>query len=477
MRKIGQLNENRSEMRSFSDVKRSSRLMSQITKSSRSKMDAEVRIQAFTKAQDNLDQLISIANRKTKSRTRMHSASGLGDLSGLNSRQFIDVTLTSLISGLTGFLAVERGMDSTEAKLAFVNVLNVKDDSMVSSNLGPSTGVDSSKVVYRDDSTTGTDIAFSASANVVPGSVKVSITQGGTKYRAIDDSNGELMAPAGLGMTEGTINYSTGAVTIKLGTALAANDSYVIELIKDTPKEPINRVKGGLGYWDLVTHPEIIISENNLITDLVAEKSIGVDMAEVLKKRVTDEYTKMSNKAVIDPIVQGYTGNTTVLDISAYTPQYSQFESYMRLFHHGLNQIDTELTDKTHHTVHTSVYLVGNKIADLFKSMRSLDMFEANKDASYITDLIGHFDGIPVIKSNHVGENDGYAIHKTAGGELAPVARGIFLPVNDLPEVGNFNNPAQFAGGVYSYEGTRLLTSDLVQKFTVTMPDGFDLVS
>ena len=60
---------------------------------------------------------------------------------------------------------------------------------------------------------------------------------------------------------------------------------------------------------------------------------------------------------------------------------------------------------------------------------------------------------------------------------MAPIARGIFLPVNDLPEVGNFNNPTQSASGIFSYEGVKFLTSDLVQKFSVTVPAGFNTIA
>jgi hypothetical protein len=106
-----------------------------------------------------------------------------------------------------------------------------------------------------------------------------------------------------------------------------------------------------------------------------------------------------------------------------------------------------------------------------------MNTFVPNKESGYIEDLIGYYNGIPVIKSYRVGDTEGYAIHKTSDGLMAPMARGIFLPVNDLPEVGNFNNPTQSASGIFSYEGVKFLTSELVQKFEVTLPEGINTIA
>ena len=146
-------------------------------------------------------------------------------------------------------------------------------------------------------------------------------------------------------------------------------------------------------------------------------------------------------------------------------------DSYFKLFSHGLVKVNTELTNKSWKSVNASAYLVGPRVADMFTSM-SGNQFVPNTAATYIEDLLGHYNGVPVVKSHFVEPDTGYAIHKTADGTMAPVCRAIFLPVNDMPEVGNFNNPSQFATGIYSYEGSSLLTSELVQKFKIHRPTG-----
>ena len=62
-----------------------------------------------------------------------------------------------------------------------------------------------------------------------------------------------------------------------------------------------------------------------------------------------------------------------------------------------------------------------------------------------------------------------YAIHKTHDGQMAPLARGIYMPLTDTPTIGNYNNPTQMASGIYYQEGVRYMAPELVQKVTFKM--------
>ena len=96
--------------------------------------------------------------------------------------------------------------------------------------------------------------------------------------------------------------------------------------------------------------------------------------------------------------------------------------------------------------------------------------WEKNTKMTYINDLLGWYNGIPVLRSTDVNEAAGegtfYAIHKTADGQMAPLARGIYMPLTDTPTIGNYANPTQMAAGIYYQEGTRYMAPELVQKVT-----------
>jgi hypothetical protein len=99
--------------------------------------------------------------------------------------------------------------------------------------------------------------------------------------------------------------------------------------------------------------------------------------------------------------------------------------------------------------------------------------WKRNTEMTYINDLLGWYDGVPVLRSTDIKEESGegvfYAIHKTADGQMAPLARGIYMPLTDTPTIGNYNNPTQMAAGIYYQEGTKYLAPELVQRVSFTI--------
>jgi hypothetical protein len=86
-----------------------------------------------------------------------------------------------------------------------------------------------------------------------------------------------------------------------------------------------------------------------------------------------------------------------------------------------------------------------------------------------VNDLLGFYDGIPVLLHEGVASNKGFAIHKTIDGQLAPVGRGIFLPLTNTPTIGNYENPTQQATGVFYQQGNKSIVPELVQEFELNL--------
>ena len=485
MKIIGNMGNNTS-IRTFSEIETSPLIAERLSKSCQSTTDMKLRVQAYSKAYENLLSLASLADRQARTRTFAANGPGLGELNGLNPNQFIDVTVTAMIKSLAGFLAVERGVDQPQAVLPFVDLVTSGEGKMVSKNIGadldmPNGYVDqtaadrralrSAQIKFSNSISTATNhLEINVAKSVVPGSLTLKVVKGGVAYTISDDKQGNIVGPATAGLSGGEIDYRTGKISIDFTNNLNGGDTYHVEIAQDTPKDPTNRVKSNISSFQITCQPEVIIAENNLIANLVATKSMNIDMNEVVKKRVMDEYIKLVNRSIIDPLVYGYEGSNVEIDLTPYSVTTNNMDSYFKLFSLGLTKVNTELTNKSWKSINSSAYLVGSRVAEVFREMGG--RFVPNTAASYIEDLIGHFDGIPVVKSHFVEPDTGYAIHKTADGTMAPICRAIFLPVNDMPEVGNFTNPTQFATGIYSYEGSRLLTSELVQKFHIRRPTG-----
>lgn len=485
MKIIGNMGKN--SIRTFSDMASSGKLSERLRHSCQSASDMELRVQAYSKAYENLLTAAALLDKRASTRTFAATGPGMGELGGLNPNQFIDVTVTSMIKSLAGFLAIERGVDQPTAVLPFFDLVTSGEGKTVAKNIGADLemrngyvdqasadqrALRSSQIQFSNNISVATNhIEVNVAKAVIPGTLTLKVTKGGQVYNLTDDKQGNVMAPAQAGVTGGSIDYRIGKVTVDFGSNLTSGDTYSVSLQQDAPKDPTNRVKSNIFYYQINCHPEIIIAENNLISDLVATKSMNVNVADIMKKRVMDEYIKIVNRSIIDPIVLGYEGGTVDIDLTPYSVTTNNMDSYFKLFSHGLVKVNTELTNKSWKSVNASAYLVGHRVAEMFTSM-SGNQFVPNTAATYIEDLLGHYNGVPVVKSHFVEPDTGYAIHKTADGTMAPVCRAIFLPVNDMPEVGNFNNPSQFATGIYSYEGSSLLTSELVQKFKIHRPTG-----
>lgn len=481
--------------RRFSEIKTSSNLMKRLAVSSRSTIDLNSRLEAHTKAFSNLDGLMSTSTRS------FAGTAGLNSLAGLQPQQYVDVTVAAMIKSIAGFFTIERGLDAPRAMLPFVNLVTTNESmtvdgfrenpaELVSRNIGPDFDPLTGRSPIRSaqnvvtfpvtaDATTISYLDTTAKGSFVPCSLKIHVSAGTKKFTLTDNGKGEILAPAGTGVTGGSINYKNGLIKVEFatGSKLVDGDSYTLDVAYDTPRTPINRVKGDLDYYELTTYPQSILAESNMIANLVAQKSMGINMNEVLKKKVMEEYVKMINRSVVEAIVNNVQGAPVKVDLSGYSIKHNGYESYLHLFTHGLTQVNSELTSKSWKSVETSAYLVGIRVAEIFKACTIINTFVPNKDAAYIEDLVGYYNGIPVVQSFRVDPYTGYAIHKTSDGLMAPLARGIFLPVNDLPEVGNFNNPTQTASGIFSYEGIKFLTSELIQEFVVTLPEGLDTIA
>jgi hypothetical protein len=165
------------------------------------------------------------------------------------------------------------------------------------------------------------------------------------------------------------------------------------------------------------------------------------------------------------------------LDLSknALTGQFYDYRSRVDLFDAYLVNVESALATKAVKGVTTTAYVAGNAAANQFQKGIMNGRWKRNDKTTYINDLLGWYNGIPVLRSTDIVEdaanNEGvfYAIHKTADGQMAPLARGIYMPLTDTPTVGNYNNPSQMAAGIYYQEGTRIMAPELIQKVSFKM--------
>ena len=412
----------------------------------------------------------------------------------LLSTQYFNASVASFVSSFAGFMSIERDFDQPNGLFYWFDVLGVTDMRTVIPNLGPDSYQDIQSMggFTLEITPAAADYSALIGRKIIAGTVRVKIqTADGSKYELIDNGMGEFMATAGK-LNTSKINYLNGKLEFQLTTALtgdAATEKITVIGKEDVTGTPCNtvgasnahandkRFLGKMQQIGLSTVPDMLVAEYNIASLGALKKATGSDMATFLFTKLRELYTKMINYKLISTMEEGYLGNVlndldlSVAGVGAGAPnQFYDYRSRVDMFDAYLINVETALAAKAVKGVTTTAYVAGVQAANQFQKGGMLGKFERNTKMSYISDLLGWYDGIPVLRSADIaevaGEGTFYAIHKTMDGQMAPLARGIYMPLTDTPTIGNYNNPTQMAAGIYYQEGTKIMAPELVQKVT-----------
>lgn len=408
----------------------------------------------------------------------------------LLSTQYFNASVASFVSSFAGFMSIERDFEQPTGLFYWFDVLGVTDLRQVIPNLGPDNYQDiQSMGGFTLEITPADQNSFSSliGRKIIPSSLRVKITTKSESYELIDNGQGQFMAIAGK-LNSSSINYLNGRVEFKLASPLegdAQKEKIVIVGKEDVTGTPCNTIGASNAHANdkrfiaklqqiaLTTVPDMLIAEYNIASLGALKKATGSDMATFLFTKLRELYTKMINYKLVSTLEEGYVGNTmSDLDLTQdnLTSKFLDYRSRIDLFDAYLINVESALATKAVKGVTTTAYVAGNAAANQFQKGQMIGKWEKNTKMTYINDLLGWYNGIPVLRSTDineaVGEGTFYAIHKTEDGQMAPLARGIYMPLTDTPTVGNYSNPTQMAAGIYYQEGTRYMAPELVQKVT-----------
>jgi hypothetical protein len=408
----------------------------------------------------------------------------------LLSNQYFNATMASYVRSFAGFLSIERDMDQPTALLWFMDLLGVTDNRIILPNVGQE-NLDNINARFQTQQTFDPgrlDYIISTNKKLIPRSVELNLAHAlePTKIVTIkDDGSGNLLAPAGIltanaGDIAG-VDYQNGVIRFTLGSGFTveSGDNFSVIGYEDVAGSPDfgtlvsggnNRFKMDKKSIQVTSEPDMIIAENNLMAIAAMQKAIGVSPQDVSGAKLTELYTKLVNQKLVKAIQDSWVGNTYMIDTASFISgpdRFLDFSSRLDAFQAELINIDTELAMKSVKGVNATAYIVGENMANWFRKLVNTNNFVDNVGSSYINDLVGYYKGIPVLRHTDIKSNEGYAIHKTNDGQLAPLIRGIFLPLTNTPLIGNYNNPSQFANGIYYQEANKPIVPELIMKFQV----------
>ena len=463
-------------------------MMEALTNSSRSVEDANIRSREYAKMFSRNDELKEMFGINNNPSLVQKTFSGYAE-TPLLSTQYFNASVASYVSSFAGFMSIERDFDQPNGLFYWFDVLGVTDMRSVIPNLGPDDLNIQAFGNFDLEITPTTSAAYSAlvGRKIIPGTVRIKIKSATDSFELIDNGQGNFMSVAGK-ISDGTINYLNGRIEFTLVTPLTADpntESILVVGKEDTTGVPCNTVGASNAHANdkrfiakmqqigLATVPDLLVAEYNIAALGAMKKATGSDMATFLFTKLRELYTKLINSKLVKTLEEGYIGNTlNDLDLSATSTgieaKFHDYRSRVDVFDSYLINVESALATKAVKGVTTTAYVAGNQAANQFQKGGMIGKFEKNQKMTYINDLLGWYDGIPVLRSTDIAEAPGeanfYAIHKTQDGQMAPLARGIYMPLTDTPTIGNYNNPTQMASGIYYQEGVKYMAQELVQK-------------
>lgn len=448
-----------------------------LKKTSSSADDAKAREKVYSDVMGNYENL----------KEAYKTFSGMAEIP-LLSNQYFNASMASYVRSFAGFLTVERYMDQPTSLLWYNDLLGVVDNRIVLPNLGKENleGINArfqTTSAFVTDPSTLYTYDVTTNKKLIPGSVELRFVHAAAPNEFVtvkDDRKGNLLAPAGI-LAAGSVNYLTGLIHFEInatGFPIVAGDSYSVIGFEDVAGDPAfgqltgpgnNRFKVDMKNITLTSEPDMLIGENNLMAIAAAKKAMGMDPQAVTGAKLTELYTKLINGKLTKGIIEGgNTGDFKVIPMDEYSSHFVDYQSRLDAFMADLVEVDTMMAKKTYKATKATCYVVGEGMGNQFRKLRTSGQWVDNTESTYINDLLGYFNGIPVLRHIDVEFNTGYACHKVPSGEIAPLMRGIYLPLTNTPLVGNYNNPTQYAQGVYYQEVNSLIFPELIQKFKIT---------
>lgn len=457
------------EARLFSAQAKNPAWLAALTQGSVSQDDVKQRISTYGK----------VFSRYQDYKASLKLFSGLADTPML-ANQYFNATMASWVRSFAGFLSIERDMDQETALLNYLDLLGVTDNRRVLPNWGPENlrNINARFVTTAPLIVGQTSYTVATGKKLLPGSVEIKlvhVTNPNNFVTVRDDRKGNLIAPAGI-LAAGLVDYSAaGRIEFTLGDGFVpeTNDTFSIIAYEDVAGNPEfnqiangnNRFKLEQKYIQLTAEPDLLIGESNLMSIATMNKSMGVNPQDVLGAKLTELYTKLVNQKLVAALQINYEGNVHEFDITTWQSTWYDYNSQLNAFIAELVNVDTELARKSVKGVQATAYVVGSEVGNWFMKCKGVGAFTPVTDSTYVNDLLGYLNGVPVLRHLDIAPTEGYAVHKTRDGYLAPLMRGIYLPLTNTPAVGSYQNPTQFAQGVYYQECNDAIVPELVQKF------------
>jgi len=429
-------------------------------------------------------------------------APGFSDVSSLASKGIEDVTIIAAIKSVVKYLSAERSMTDPSVLISYQQLQAVNTAGGFTAGgtvIGPfiptplTTNLKYATSVLT--SAAGSAIVLAYGGPIVPGTINLTIapTVAGAGATILGQDTGGTGVITWSIVTQNasqpafptvTVDYVGGNVTISVVTALwTVSGSVTLDVSSDTTGSNILKVKPQFNNLTLAAVPNNVILEDNLESEAYRNRMFQamIDTGNVLQmgdisfRQLLDFYISYVNLQVVSSTINAGTlalstnqaGQWIELDLTGYTS--SGFTGFAQTKDDRIQQWYLELNTMLLNVsgMGMTALLCGIEGANILDNVAGRFV----EDPAFRTmadGYVGTFNNIPVIRHRLVdsvsttGYANVYAICKDPSGKYAPTVFGEYLPLYTTKQTLNFNNPTQFAQGLFSYIGTNQMILNLI---------------
>lgn len=367
-------------------------------------------------------------------------------------------------------LTVVKGANSNGTGLNGVANGAVLNDTL-NGNRIHNPGFGGGRLVYTDAAPLFTTAGAAASynvtlnANVLPGTLHLTMTDGGNVTKIMDDGEGQILSTRGV---SGTINYGTGAIVLNFDTPLANGVKAVGYIDVNVEQEP-NMVTVATGYKGIPITAEFfgLKTEAGLLSNFAFSKRWGRSADDEQAQDLTNELVNTMNAAGIARIVAASAGTAGTVAKWVYTPP-----SGVSVTEHKLSFIDTLAEAESNLSKLAGRGVVNRMLAGRAAAarLRAMPDFEpVAGGAQSQVGLYGYLGGIPVIRGvdSVIPDDDVKGLYMGTSAYDAPMVNATYLPVFVTSTLQAGENPLRNQRAVGTMVGLKVVVDRYITNMQI----------
>ena len=275
-----------------------------------------------------------------------------------------------------------------------------------------------------------------------------------------DNGEGKLL---GHGI-QGTVNYETGEVKVKVLDASAVQDkelSVMFNIDVDAADE-LDSIQSRLETTEIVAEITALKSDIGAFTNFAFAQRFGTSATDEVAADLTNELTRVINTRAVQRLMQSFRGNVAEWDVTP--PSGVSYAEHKLTFIDAIAKVEKNLHLQSGMNG-ANRYLVGSAAAQI---LRGLPAFELAADAATTSvGIFGYYDGVPVIRATGVvGDNDMYFIANSGNYFNAPLVYAPYMPLMVTSTVQDPRNPFRGTTAAGEWSAMKAVNPNLVAKLT-----------